>query len=79
MLQMLSPFLPRSRSYPNWLADVGGLTALSIGRISPLEVENSSFSNDWPLYPVLTMLLGKMIDGASYGPHGGKLSLLCQG
>jgi hypothetical protein len=31
------------------------------------------------MYRVLTLLLGNMLDVATYGPHGGKLSRLCQG
>jgi len=31
------------------------------------------------VYLVLTLLLGKMLDVARYGPYGGKLHLLCQG
>ena len=51
----------------------------SICSIYPLEVANDSFSEHCPLYIVLTLLLGEMLDVARYGPHGGKLRLLCQG
>jgi len=33
----------------------------------------------WPLYVVLTLLLGEMLDVVICGPHRGKLRLLCQG
>jgi hypothetical protein len=33
----------------------------------------------WPLYCVLTMMLGEILDVARYGLHRGKLSRLCQG
>jgi len=42
-------------------------------------VKKSSFSEHSPSYHVLTLLLGEMLDVARYGPHRGKLSLLCQG
>jgi hypothetical protein len=37
------------------------------------------FLEDKPLDCVLLLLLGEMLNVSSYGPHGGKLSLLCQG
>jgi len=37
------------------------------------------FSEHWPLYFVLTLLMDKMLDVARYGPHRGKLRLLCRG
>jgi hypothetical protein len=42
-------------------------------------VVKGSFSQHWPFYLVLTLLLGEMFDIAWNGPHGGKLNLLCQG
>ena len=42
------------------------------------EVAKGSFSENWPLYLVLTLLLGEMLDVARYGPHGRKLRHLCQ-
>ena len=52
--------------------------AWSICHLRPLDVVKGSFSEHWPLYLVLTLLLGNMLDVARYRPHGGKLHLLCQ-
>jgi len=40
---------------------------------------HSALLENWPLYLVLTLLLGEMLDVARYGPPGGKLGLVCQG
>jgi len=79
MLPTLGPFLPPSIACIHLLDYVDVWSALSICRICLLEVQKSSFSEHWPLYGELTLLLGKMLDVARYGPHGGKLCLLCQG
>jgi len=79
MLPTLGPFLPPSHCCLYSTDDVVGWNALLICHICPLEVAKGSFSERWPLYLVLTLLLGKMLDVARNGPHGGKLRLLCQG
>jgi len=79
MLAMVGPFLPTSHSCLYSPDDVVGWNASSICHICPPEVAKGSFSDHWPLYLVLTLLLGEMLDDARNGPHGGKLRLLCQG
>jgi len=79
MPQELGLSLPPSRSCLHLLDDVIGLTALSICRICLPKVAKSSFSKHWQLKFALTLLLGEMLDVASYGQYGGKLCLLCQG
>jgi hypothetical protein len=51
----------------------------SICNICLPEVANGSVSEDWPMYLVLTLLFGEMLDVARNGPHGGKMGLLWQG
>jgi len=48
---------------------------MSICHIGPVAVLKSSLSQHRPLYLVLTLLLGEMLDVARYGRHGCKLSL----
>jgi len=79
MLPPLGRFLPPSLSCLHSLDDVDVWSALLICSIWPPEVERSSFLEHWPLYRVLTSLLGEILDVARYGPHGGKLCHLCQG
>jgi len=79
MLQGLGPGLLTSHSWLNTFHDVVMQIALSICCISPLELVNGSFSGNWLLYFVLTLLLGEILDVAWCGPHGCKLHLLCQG
>jgi len=52
--------------------------AMTSCRICPPEVAKGSFWEHWPWNLELTLLLGEMLNVASCGPHGGKLSLLCQ-
>jgi hypothetical protein len=47
-----------------------------IWHMCPPEVGESSFSEHRALYLMLTLLLGKMLDVASYGQYGGKLCLV---
>jgi hypothetical protein len=61
------------------LDDVKEWTALSICRICPPEVEKRSILEHCSLYRLFTLLLGEMLDVASYGAHGAKLRKLCQG
>jgi hypothetical protein len=68
-----------SRSCLHLHDDVIGLTALSICRICQPEVVKRSVLEHSPLLFAWTLLLGKMLDVASYGQYGGKLRLLCQG
>ena len=79
MLPTLGPFLPPSHSFLYSLDDVVVWISSSICHICPPEVAKGSFSEHSPLYLVLNLLLGKMLDIARYRPHGGKLRLLCQG
>jgi len=76
---MLGHFLPASHSCHHLRDAVVVLSALSICHICLPEVAKDSFTEQRPLYLVLTLLLGEMLDVARYGPHGGMLSLLCQG
>ena len=79
MLPPLGPFLPPSRSSLSLLDDGDVGTALSIFRNCMLEVVNSSFSEHWSMTQVFPLLLGEMLNVARYRPHGGKLTLWCQG
>jgi hypothetical protein len=79
MLPILEPSLPLRRSCHHSVDAVDVWTALSISRICPPNLEKSCFSEHWPLYRVLTLLLGVMLDVERYGPHGGKPGLECQG
>jgi len=71
LLPMLWPFLPPSHSCLCSLDDVAGRISATICHIYPPGVAKGSFSDHWPLYLVLTLLLGEMLDVARYGPHGG--------
>jgi len=71
------PLASRSRCYSN--DDVMVWTALSTCHICLVEVVQGSFLEHWPLYFVLTLLLGEIADVARYGPYGGEMHLLCQG
>jgi len=51
---------------------------LPICWICYIVVVKGSFSEHWPLYFILTMLIDNMLDVARYGRHGGELHLLCQ-
>jgi len=79
MLQGLGLSLPPTRSCHYSLDDVVGLTALSIYRICVPGVAKSSFLEHWPFWLAWTLLLGEMLNVASYGRYGGKLRLSCQG
>jgi len=79
MLPTLGPFLPPSHSCLYSLDDVVVWISLLICCISRPGVGKGSFSENLPLYLVLTLLLGEMLDVARCGPNGGKLRLLCQG
>ena len=79
MPQGLKLFLPRSRSCPHSLDNVVEWNTLSTCRICRRDMATRSLSEHWPLYFVLTLLLGVMLDVARYGQYGGKLRLLCQG
>jgi len=78
MLPTLRHFLPPSQSCLYSPDDVVVWNALEICHIGPLEVAKGSFSEHWPLYRVLTLLLADMLDVARNGPHWGKLHLLGQ-
>jgi len=60
MLPTLGPFVPPSHSCLCSPDDVVGWNALSICHICPPEVAKGSFSEHWPLYLVLNLLLGEM-------------------
>jgi len=79
MLLGLRLFLLPNPSCLDLLFDVVELSTLSIWCICQLEVGNQSFWEYRKLYFGLNLLMGKMLDVARYGPHGGKLCLLCQG
>jgi len=48
-----------------------------MGDICLAEMATGSFSKHGALYFVLTLLMGEMLDVATYGPDGGKLRQLC--
>jgi hypothetical protein len=68
MLPTVEPFLPPSLSGLYLLDDVDEWHAWLICLICQLEVEKCSISEHRPLYHVLTLLLGEMLDVARYGP-----------
>jgi len=78
MLQGLGPFQLTSHSRLHLLHAIVGWSALPIYHICRPVVVKGSFSEHWPLYFVLTLLIGMMLDVARYGPHEGKLRLLCR-
>ena len=59
--------------------DVLMRSAVSLYCIWLPEVMKGSFSEHWPLYSGLTLLMGKMLDVARYGPLVGQLCYFCQG
>jgi hypothetical protein len=77
--QGLGLFLPPSCSCLHSIHNIMVWIALLICSIYPPEEVKSSFLEYWPQYFELTLLLGKMLNVARYGPHGGTLHLLCQG
>jgi len=79
MLATFGLFLPLSCSWLHPLDDIEVWTASSKCSICQPEVVKSSFLKHWPLYLLLTLLWGEMLDVGRYGPHVGKLSLWCQG
>jgi len=78
VLPKLRPLLPPTHSCFHSLHDIVVWSALSTCCICPPEVVTGSCSEHWPLYLVLTSLLGEMLDVARCGPHGGMLCILCQ-
>jgi hypothetical protein len=78
MPQGLGLSLPLSHFCFHSLHDVVGFTTLSICHICHPEVVKRSISEHWPLWFGSTLLLGEMLDVASYGQYLGKLRLLCQ-
>jgi len=62
MLQELEPFQPPSISSLHSIDDVIMWIACSMCRICPPVVAKRVFSENWPLYGELTLLLGKMLD-----------------
>jgi len=79
MTQGLRLGLLQSHRWLHSVDDVGVWKALSICPIGPPEVAQSSLSEHWPVYFVLTLLFGEMLDVARYGWYGSKLHLECQG
>jgi len=79
MLPMLAPCLAPNHYCLYSPHDVRVWNASSICHIRQLEVAKGSFSEHWPLYLLLTLLLGEMLDVAKKEPYGGKLCLLCHG
>jgi len=79
ILQGLAPCQTPSRSVLHSLEDVVLRRCRSIFRIGLLVVAKSSFLEHWPLYCVLTLLMGDMLDVGRDGPHGGKLPLSHRG
>jgi len=73
MLPTYAPYLPPSRFCLHWLDDVGVWISWSIWHICLLDVVKGSSSEHRPLYLVVTLLLGEMLDVAKDGPHQGKL------
>jgi len=78
-LQELGPFLLPSNTCLHSFDDIVVWNALSICHICLPVMAKGFFSEHWPLYFVLTLLLDEMLNVARYGPHRGKLRLLCFG
>jgi len=79
ILQTLGPFLPPSNPCLYSHDDIVLWNGSLFCHICPWEVAKGSFSEHWPFYLVLTLLLGEMLVVARNGPHGGKLRLWGEG
>ena len=79
MLEGLRLILLPSHSSLHPLDDVVMWRALSNCRICLPVVPNGSFSEQWPFYFGLTLLIHEMSDVARSGPHRGKLPRWCRG